>query len=145
MANLFLQFRLAFVRPFRFAVFEKLLERIETDLAVVQCVVEIAIFVNPSRGNPRERQPGELFDFVIAFAWTRVSKDRDVGLIANVELFKHCVPILPIVPNGYEPKFHFRIFVDDFGPAAALEFSLAVRAPRRPKMDDGEIWRFDRV
>jgi len=34
--------RLAFVRPFRLAVCQKLLEHRKADLAVIQCVTEIA-------------------------------------------------------------------------------------------------------
>src|SRR5438067_6936594 len=55
--------RFSLVRPFRLAVFEKLLEHRETDFAVIQCVTEIAAFVNPSRRDPRQRQTCELFDF----------------------------------------------------------------------------------
>src|SRR6266404_5978772 len=75
----------AFVRPFRLAVFEKLLEHRETDFAVIQCVTEIAAFVNPSRWDPRERQPGKLFDFAFATTGAGICKNCYIWLIDNVE------------------------------------------------------------
>src|SRR4030095_10997474 len=57
--------RLAFVRPFRLAVCQKLLEHGKADLAVIQCVTEIAAFVNPSRRNPAQRQTDKLLDLVL--------------------------------------------------------------------------------
>src|SRR6266403_5683012 len=80
--------RFAFVRPFRLAVCEKLLEHRETDFAVIQCVTEIATFVNPSRRDPRERQPGKVFDFAFAATLAGIRKDCDVWLIGNVYVFQ---------------------------------------------------------
>src|SRR5204863_7375413 len=77
--------RFAFMRPFRFAVFEKLLEHRETDLAVVQCVAEIAALVNPSRGDRRKRHPGEWCDFAVPFGRSRISQDRNVRSVRNWE------------------------------------------------------------
>ena len=132
------------MRPFRFAVFEKLLEHRETDFAVIQCVAKIAVFVNPSRRDPRKRQAGELFDLVFATTRAGIGQNCHVRLIGDVEFFQHRAAVVAVVPNRDEIKFHLRIVLNDFEPAAALEFSLTIRTPRRPKMDDGELGRFDR-
>src|SRR5438128_9518702 len=80
--------RFSLVRPFRLAVFEKLLEHRKTDFAVIQCVTEIAAFVNPSRRNPRHRQTCELFDFALATARAGIRKDCTVWLTGNAEFFQ---------------------------------------------------------
>src|SRR5262245_30849082 len=132
------------MRPLRLAVCQKLLEHRKTDFAVIQCVAEIAAFVNPSRRNPAERQTGKLLDLVVTAARTRISENCHVWLVADCEFVQHRAPVLPIVPNRDEIKFHLRIVGDHFRPAAAFEFSLAIRAPRRPKVNDSEFWRLDR-
>src|SRR5439155_16064479 len=111
-----------------------LLKHRKTDLAVIQCVAEIAAFVNPGRRNPRERQTRKLPDLVFTATWTRISKNRHVRLISNAELVQHRAPILPIIPDRDEVKSHPWIVIDCFGPAAAFQFSLTIRAPRRPQM-----------
>src|SRR6266516_2348549 len=70
--------RFALGRPFRRAVFEKLLEHRKTDFAVIQCVTEIAAFVNPSRRDPRERQAGKLFDLAFATTGAGICQNCDV-------------------------------------------------------------------
>src|SRR5436309_14478413 len=84
--------RFALVRPFRLAVREKLLEHREADFAVVQCVAELAAFVNPSRRDPRKRQASELFDLVFATTWAGICKDCHVWLIGDAEFFQHRAP-----------------------------------------------------
>src|SRR5438093_9223324 len=85
--------RFALVRPFRLAVREKLLEHREADFAVVQCVAELAAFVNPSRRDPRKRQASELFDLVFATTWAGICKDCHVWLIGDAEFFQHRAPV----------------------------------------------------
>src|SRR4029453_11511916 len=135
--------RLAFVRPFRLAVCQKLLEHRKANLAVIQCVAEIAAFVNPSRRNPAERQPGKLLELVFTAARTGISKNCHVRLVGDPEFVQHRATVLPIIPNRNEIKFHLWIFTDDFGPPAGFELGLAVRAPRRPEVNDRGLWGFD--
>src|SRR5262249_54984609 len=132
--------RLALVRPLRLAVCQKLLEHRETDLTVIQCVAEVTAFVNPGCRNPRQRQTGKLLDLVLTVARTGISEDRHVRLIDNAELVQHRAPVLPIIPNRDEIKFHLWIFGDDFAPAAGFKLRLAIRAPRRPKMNNSKLW-----
>src|SRR5439155_11848769 len=131
--------------PLRLAVCQKLLEHRETNLTVIQCVAEVTAFVNPSCRNPRQRQTDKLLDLVLPSARTGISEDYHVGLIDNAELVQHRAPVLSIIPNRDETKFHLRIFGDDFVPAASFELRLAIRAPRRPQMNNSEFWCFDRV
>src|SRR5580765_5577388 len=135
--------RLAFVRPFRLAVCQKLLEHRKANLAVIQCVTEIAAFVNPSCRNPIQRQTSKLFDLVFATTRTGISENCHVRLRSDPEFVQHCAAALPIIPDRDEIKFHLWIFIDHFGPPAGFEFGLAVGAPRRPEMNDGALWRFD--
>src|SRR4029453_6108903 len=107
------------MRPFRFTVFKELLEHIKTDFAVVQCVAEIAAFVNPSRGNPRYGHPGELLDLVVTLARSRVRQNRDVGLVRDLEFLQHRTAVLAIVPNRDEIKFPPWIVFNGLEPAAA--------------------------
>src|SRR4029453_7936684 len=127
------------MRPFRFAVFEKLLEHIETDFTVVQCVAKIAAFVNPSRGNPREWYSGELLDLVVPFARSRVRQDGHVPLSCNLEFLQHRTAVFAIIPNGNEIEFHLWIFFNGLEPAAALQFCLAIETQGRPKMHNAKI------
>src|SRR5262249_46458458 len=133
------------MRPFGLAVCQKLLEHMKTALAVVQCVAEIATFVNPSRWNPAQRQTGKLPDLVFATTRTRVNKDCYVPLIGDPDFLEHRTTRLAIIPDGYETNLHLRIGVDYFGPAAAFELGLAIRAPRRPQVSHREFWRFDGI
>src|SRR5262245_6467461 len=135
---------LAFVRPLRLAVCKELLEHRKTDLAIIQCVAEIAPFVNPSRRNPAQRQTGKLLDLVFTATRSRISENCHVGLRGDSEFVQHRASILPVIPNRHEIKLHLWIFVDHFGPAAGLELGLTVGAPRRPEMNHAELWRFDR-
>src|SRR5262245_5875453 len=134
---------LAFVRPFRLAVCQKLLEHRKTDLAVIQCVAEIAAFVNASRRNPAQRQTAKLLDLIFTTTRTGISKNCHVRLSGDTELVQHRAPLLAIIPNRDEIKLHLWIFIDHFGPAAGLELGLAVRAPWRPQVNDTGLWRSD--
>ena len=67
------------------------------------------------------------------------------GCVGDPEFVQHRAPVLPIVPDRDEIKLHLWIFIDHFGPPAGFEFSLAVGAPRRPEVNDGGLWRFDRA
>src|SRR5262249_53554310 len=108
------------MRPFRFTVFEKLLEHWKTDFAVVQCVAEITAFVNPSRGNPRERHSGKLLDLAVPLARSSVRQNRDVWLVGDLEFSQHCTAVLAIIPDRNKIKFHLWIFFNGLEPAAAL-------------------------
>src|SRR5689334_21668980 len=132
------------MRPLRLAVCQKLLEHRKTDLAVVQCVTEIAAFVNPSRRDPAQRQTGKLLDLIVTATRTGVSENCHVRLVGDPELVQHRASVLPIIPNRDETKFHLWIFTDHFGPPAGFELSLAVGAPRRPEMNDSDVWRLNR-
>src|SRR4029450_5488462 len=94
--------RLAFVRPFRLAVCQKLLEHRKTDLAVIQCVTEIAAFVNPSRRNPAHRQTSKLFDLFFAATRTGVTENCHVRLRGDSEFVQDRAPVLPIIPDRDE-------------------------------------------
>src|SRR5215831_18054889 len=108
------------MRPFRFTVFEKLLEHWKTDFAVVQCVAEIAAFVNPSCGNPRERHFGKLLDLVIPLARSWIRQNSNVWLVCDLEFLQHCAAVLAIIPDRNEIKFHLWIFFNGLEPTAAL-------------------------
>src|ERR1043166_4253134 len=137
---MFLKWWLAFVRPFRLAVCQKLLEHRKANLAVVQCVAEIAPFVNPSRRNPAQRQTAKLLDLVFTATRTGISENCHVRLSGDSEFVQHRVPILAIIPNGDEIEFHLGIIGDYFRPAARFELGLAIGTPRRPEVNDAEIW-----
>src|SRR4029453_5570476 len=111
---------LAFVRPFRLAVCQKLLEPRKADLPVIQCVTEIAAFVNPSRRNPAERRTGELFDLVFAPTRTGITENCHVRLHGDPEFVQHRAPVLSINPDRDEIKLHLWIFIDHFGPPAGF-------------------------
>src|SRR5436190_17249583 len=91
--------RLALMRQFRLTVCQKLLEHRKANLAVIQCVAEIAAFVNPSRRNPTQRQTGKLLDLVFAATRTWISENCHVRLVGDPEFVQHRVPVLPIIPD----------------------------------------------
>jgi hypothetical protein len=80
-----------------------------------------------------------LFNLVLTAPRTGIGHDCDVRLIGNVEFFQHRAAILTVVPNGNETEFHFGICLNNVAPAVAVEFSLTIGAPRRPKMHDGKV------
>src|SRR4249919_4379317 len=136
---------LAFMRPFRLAVCQKLLEHRKANLAVIQCVAEIAAFVNPSRRNPTQRQTSKLFNLVFAATWTGISENCHVRLRGDPEFVQQRAAVLAIIPYRDETKLHLWIFIDHFCPAAGFELGLAVGTPRRPEVNDGGLRRFDCV
>src|SRR5512132_849349 len=132
------------MRPFRLAVCQKLLEHRKANLAVVQCVAEIAAFVNPSRRNPTQRQTTKLLDLVFTATRTGITENCHVRLGGDSEFVQEPAPVLPIIPHRDEIKLHLWIFTDHFGPPGGFELGLAVGAPRRPEVNYGGLWRFNR-
>jgi len=60
-----------------------------------------------------------------------------------LEFLQDRMAVLAIVPNRHEIEFHLWILFSHFEPTAALQFCLAIGAPRRPKMNHCQVGRFD--
>src|SRR5258708_35154229 len=91
------QLGFALMRPFRFAVFDKLLEHWKTHFAVVQSVAKIASFIDQRRWYPGERHSGKLLDLRVAVTRPGIGQNRDVGLIGDLEFGEHRFSIAAVV------------------------------------------------
>src|SRR4029077_17079852 len=106
---------------------------------------KIAPFVNQSRRNPRKRESGELLDLGVSSPRARISRDGYIRLVGQAKFLQHGTPVVAVVPDGNKNESSLRVFLRHFQPATAFQFSLTIRAPRRPQMNYGEVGRLDRI